>query len=198
MSQRIGLTGCMGSGKTTVARLFAQLGVPIYDADARAKILMVQEPELKKSIVDLMGPSAYLSDGSLNRDAMASIVFKDPSLLQKLNALVHPVVANDSLAWAEQQSAEYSIHEAALLIQSGSALGMRAVVLVQAPLLMRMDRVRLRNGWTDEQILDRLRNQWPEEELLPYCRYRIVNDGTQSLVVQVLEIHRAILRDLGK
>ncbi|MFN4764911.1 MAG: dephospho-CoA kinase [Bacteroidota bacterium] len=198
MSQRIGLTGCMGSGKTTVAGLFAQLGIPIYDADDRAKTLMVQDSGLRESIVSLLGSTAYLPDGSLNREALAAKVFKDPRLLQELNALVHPVVAQDSLVWAEQQTTPYSIHEAALLIQSGSALGMRAVILVQAPLLMRMDRVRLRNGWTDEQILDRLRNQWPEEDLIPYCRYRIVNDGTQSLQLQVQEIHRAILSDLGK
>lgn len=188
----------MGSGKTTVAGLFSQLGIPVYDADDRAKNLMVQNSGLRQSIVALMGPGAYRPDGSLNRETLAAKVFKDAELLQNLNALVHPVVAQDSLAWAEQQTTPYSIHEAALLIQSGAALGMRAVVLVQAPLLMRMDRVRLRNGWTDEQILDRLRNQWPEEELIPYCRYRIVNDGTQSLLPQVQEIHREILRDLGK
>lgn len=188
----------MGSGKTTVAGLFAQLGIPVYDADNRAKILMVQDSDLRENIMSLLGPTAYRPDGSLNREAMASIVFKDAELLQKLNALVHPAVARDSLLWSEQQSTPYSIHEAALLIQSGSAQGMRAVVLVQAPLQMRMERVRHRNGWTDEQILDRLRNQWPEEELIPYCRYRIVNDGTQSLLLQVLDIHRAILRDLGK
>jgi dephospho-CoA kinase len=188
----------MGSGKTTVAGLFAQLGIPVYDADNRAKILMVQDSDLRENIMSLLGPTAYRPDGSLNREAMASIVFKDAELLQKLNALVHPVVAQDSLAWAEQQTTPYSIHEAALLIQSGSALAMRAVILVQAPLLMRMNRVRLRNGWTDEQILERLRNQWPEEDMIPYCRYRIVNDGTQSLQRQVQEIHRDILSDLGK
>jgi dephospho-CoA kinase len=91
----------MGSGKTTVAGLFAQLGIPIYDADDRAKTLMVQDSGLRESIVSLLGSTAYLPDGSLNREALAAKVFKDPRLLQELNALVHPVVAQDSLVWAE-------------------------------------------------------------------------------------------------
>jgi dephospho-CoA kinase len=134
----------------------------------------------------------------LDREWVANRVFTSPDLLSQLNALVHPVVARDSKQWSDQVDSFYGLHEAALLVQSGSALAMDAVILVQAPLLLRMDRVRQRNGWTDNQILDRLKHQWPEEDLLPYCRYRIQNDGTQSLVLQVMETHRAILRDFGK
>jgi len=188
----------MGSGKTTVAGIFAHLGVPVYDADQRAKALMVEDQDLRESIALLLGNSAYRSDGSLDRDWVAQRVFTQPDLLNKLNALVHPVVSLDSTQWAESQTAFYSVHEAALLVQSGSALAMHAVILVQAPLLLRMDRVRKRNGWSDDQILDRLRHQWPEEDLLPYCRYQVLNDGTSLLVHQVLAIHRAILRDFGK
>jgi dephospho-CoA kinase len=188
----------MGSGKTTVANIFSHLGVPVYDADQRAKALMVENQELRKSITDLLGPRAYRLDGTLDREWVANRVFTSPDLLSQLNALVHPVVARDSKQWSDQVDSFYGLHEAALLVQSGSALAMDAVILVQAPLLLRMDRVRQRNGWTDNQILDRLKHQWPEEDLLPYCRYRIQNDGTQSLVLQVMETHRAILRDFGK
>lgn len=198
MNNRVGLTGNMGSGKTLVSGIFNLLGIPVYNADQRARQIMVESDFLKSQIIDLLGKQAYHDDGSLDRDYIASRVFTNSLLLDKLNKLVHPAVALDAEEWADNQRSSYTLHEAALLIQSGSAFRMRYNILVSAPKLMRVDRIKKRNGWSDAEILDRLQHQWSEEMLQPHCRFVIQNDGTKSLIHQVLEIHRLILRDLGK
>lgn len=198
MNRSVGLTGNMGSGKTLIAGIFAQLGIPVYHADQRARDLMNEDVKLQEGIKDLLGAGAYREDGSLDRVFIAGQVFGNNDLLEKLNQLVHPRVAADSENWSSMQVAPYTLHEAALLVQSGSSLRMQYNILVSAPELMRIDRVRLRNGWTDAEICERLRHQWTEEQLKPYCKFVITNDGSQPLIPQVMEIHRRILRDLGK
>lgn len=198
MNNRVGLTGNMGSGKTLVSGIFNLLGIPVYNADQRARQIMVESDFLKSRIIDLLGKQAYHDDGTLDRDYIASRVFTNSLLLDKLNKLVHPAVALDAEEWADNQRSSYTLHEAALLIQSGSAFRMRYNILVSAPKLMRVDRIKKRNGWSDAEILDRLQHQWSEEMLQPHCRFVIQNDGKKSLIHQVLEIHRLILRDLGK
>jgi dephospho-CoA kinase len=198
VNKRVGLTGNMGSGKTLVAGIFTHLGIPVYNADERARALMSAPGPLRNAIVNLLGSESYQGDGILDRTYIAKLVFQDTDLLQALNKLVHPAVAADSEQWDALQSAPYTLHEAALLVQSGSSMQMRCNILVTAPELMRMDRVRQRNGWSDSEILDRLKHQWSEEQLRPYCQYSIINDGTHSLIEQVIGIHRLILLDLGK
>jgi len=198
VNKRVGLTGNMGSGKTLVARIFTHLDIPVYNADERARALMNDSGPLRNAIVNLLGPEAYQGDGILDRTYIAKRVFQDAALLQALNKLVHPAVATDSEQWDALQSAPYTLHEAALLVQSGSSMQMRCNILITAPERLRMDRVRQRNGWSDSEILDRLKHQWSEERLRPHCRYSIVNDGTHSLIEQVIGIHRLILLDLGK
>jgi dephospho-CoA kinase len=198
VNNRVGLTGNMGSGKTLVSGIFNLLGIPVYNADQRARQIMVESDFLKSRIIDLLGKQAYHDDGTLDRDYIASRVFTNSLLLDKLNKLVHPAVALDAEEWADNQRSSYTLHEAALLIQSGSAFRMRYNILVSAPKLMRVDRIKKRNGWSDAEILDRLQHQWSEEMLQPHCRFVIQNDGKKSLIHQVLEIHRLILRDLGK
>jgi dephospho-CoA kinase len=188
----------MGSGKSLVAGIFKHLGIPVYNADQRARDLMNENDILKEGIIQLLGASAYSKDGSLDRGYIANLVFRNAGLLEKLNHLVHPKVLEDSENWSLRQDAPYSLHEAALLVQSGASLRMRCSILVSAPELMRIDRIRLRNGWTDAEILDRLKHQWTEGQLKPYCSLVITNDGTLPLIPQVMEIHRRILRDLGK
>ena len=188
----------MGSGKTLVAGIFAHLGIPVYNADHRARALMSEPGPLQDNIIGLLGTEAYLAPGILNRTYIANRVFRDVTLLEALNNLVHPAVAADSEQWDTLQTAPYTLHEAALLVQSGSSVHMRCNILVSAPERLRVDRVRKRNGWSDSEILNRLKNQWSEEQLKPHCRYTINNDGSHSLIEQVLGIHRLILRDLGK
>ncbi|MFM7700213.1 MAG: dephospho-CoA kinase, partial [Bacteroidota bacterium] len=133
MNKRVGLTGNMGSGKTLVAGIFTHLGIPVYNADERARALMSNPGPLQNAIANLLGSEAYRDDGILDRTYIAKRVFQDTDLLQVLNKLVHPAVAADSEQWDTLQSAPYTLHEAALLVQSGSSLQMRCNILVTAP-----------------------------------------------------------------
>ncbi len=187
----------MGSGKTLVAGIFNLLGIPVYNADLRARSLMSRPGPLQDAIIQLLGPQAYLNNETIDRAYIAERVFQDAALLQDLNNLVHPKVAADSEYWDAMQNTPYTLHEAALLVQSGSSLQMRCNILVSTTEMLRVNRIRKRNGWSDTEISDRLKHQWSEEKLKPHCQYTITNDGSQSLIQQVIRIHRLILRDLG-
>lgn len=184
---KIGLTGSIGSGKSTVAKIFEVLGVPVYYADAEAKGLMNVEP-LRSSIMGRFGPKAYEGD-ILNRAFIAENVFNTPENLEVLNSLVHPVVIEHANQWIDRQSANYVIKEAALLFESGSNKYLDYVIGVSAPEAVRIDRVMKRDGLAKEKILSRQANQLPEDEKLRLCDYVIMNDGRQAILPQVLHLH---------
>jgi dephospho-CoA kinase len=189
---QVGITGNMGSGKTTVSGIFASLGIPIYDADSRAKWLMENETALVAAITDLFGPEAYLSSGELNRPFISQQAFQSPALLNQLNSLVHPAVARDAQQWHAAQQAPYTLREAALLIESGSYKQLDKLILVCAPEDLRIARVMERNGWAEADIRARLNKQLPETEKLAYADFVIQNDGNEALIPQVLQIHAAL------
>jgi len=190
---KIGITGGIGSGKSTAAAVFEVLGIPVYYADSRAKWLMVNDKELVAAIKKLFGTKAYLNDG-LNRAYIAEIAFNNPDKLQKLNALVHPAVKQDYERWHNQQkNVSYTLKEAALLFESGSATELDAIIEVFAPQKIRIDRVRKRDGLTRKQVLSRIRSQMPEREKRKLADYVIVNDGKKGLIDQVLALHRVIV-----
>ncbi|HHB79192.1 MAG TPA: dephospho-CoA kinase [Saprospiraceae bacterium] len=190
---KIGITGGIGSGKSTVAAIFAVLGIPVYDADSRAKWLMVHQPELVAAIQKLFGAQAYQADGRLNRSHIADIAFNDPQKIQKLNALVHPVVKLDYEQWHDQQNdVPYTLKEAALLFESGSAYELDAVIEVFAAQEIRIQRVRKRNGWTRQHILSRIRHQMPERQKRKLADYVLVNDGKKGLINQVLALDKKL------
>jgi dephospho-CoA kinase len=188
-----GITGGIGSGKTTVCRIFAALGIPIYYADERAKWLMVKQPELVAGIKALFGPAAYLPDGSLNRAHLSQQAFGDPALLGKLNALVHPAVGQDGLEWQNAQTAPYTLKEAALLYESGSYRFLDKIIVVTAPLELRIERVMARDKVTREAVESRIKQQMPEEEKVARADFVVYNDGTQSLIQQAYGIHRKLI-----
>lgn len=197
---RTGITGGIGSGKTTVCRIFETLGIPVYYADARAKWLIENEPALRKAIVQLLGDEAYTPDGAYNRRYVADQVFGNPVKLAALNALVHPAVERDSLAWHESagvSGAPYTLKEAALMIESGSHRHLDALIVVTAPEEIRIHRVTQRDGSDAESVRARIRNQLPESEKIALADYLIVNDGSRLLLPQVLEIHRHLLARAG-
>lgn len=189
----VGITGGIGSGKSTACQIFRVLGIPIYDADSRAKWLMERDPQLQASIKNLLSEQAYDSDGRLNNAYIAELVFKNPALLAKLNALVHPAVAVDTSKWLEAQTSPYVLKEAALLFESGASRNMDAVIVVHADEQIRIERVMLRNKITEEQVKDRINRQMPETEKLRLADYIILNDGSQSLIRQVLSLHQTLL-----
>lgn len=195
-SLRVGITGGIGSGKTTVCRIFEALGVPVYDADYWAKWLIVHDPEVRTAIVGLFGAEAYLPDGAYNRPFVAAIVFENPEKLAALNAAVHPAVERHSRAWHEQQARAgypYTLKEAALMVESGSHRFLDALIVVTAPEEIRIRRVMERDGISEETVRARLRNQMPEAEKEALADFLIVNDGKHLLIPQVWVVHRSLL-----
>lgn len=193
---RAGITGGIGSGKTTVCRIFESLGIPVYDADSWAKWLIVNDAEVKQAITGLFGPEAYLSDGQYNRALVAGIVFQAPAKLAALNAAVHPAVERHARTWHDEQArkgAPYTLKEAALLVESGSHQFLDALIVVTAPETLRIRRVMTRDGVSEEAVRARMVNQMPEPEKVRLADYVIVNDGEHSLVRQVWRVHQALL-----
>lgn len=187
---KIGVTGGMGSGKSTVCGIFSQLGIPVYSADERAKILMTENRELVKKISTLFGSEAYTAKGELNRTFIASRAFSDSTLLTKLNALVHPAVFSDFDTWCAQQKAPYVIKEAALLFESGSFRGLDFIITVSAPRELRIQRSMRRDGSKRSQVLARMKKQWTEQQRKASADFILINDEKTPLIPQVMELHR--------
>jgi len=192
---KIGLTGGIGSGKSTVARIFEQLGVPVYYADTEAKRIMTEDPVLMSELVHNFGPEVYV-DGQLNRAYLGSIVFKDKQKLELLNALVHPATIRDSNRWMEEQRSPYAIKEAALIFESGSQDQLDYVIGVTAPEALRLQRVMKRDNITREAVKERMKNQLSESIKMRLCQFVITNDEQQLVIPQVLQLD-ARLRGLN-
>lgn len=190
---KIGITGGIGSGKTTVCHIFASLGIPVYNADRRAKWLMTNEPELVRSIKELFGPEAYYENGQLNRQHLGDIIFAEPEKREQLNALVHPAVWRDGDRWNEEnRDAPYTLKEAALIFESGGDKLLDKIIVVTAPEDIRITRVVRRDGVERAAVKARIAAQMPESEKVVRADFVIVNDGKQLLIPQVLEIHREL------
>ncbi|MFN0013872.1 MAG: dephospho-CoA kinase [Saprospiraceae bacterium] len=197
---RVGVTGGIGSGKSTVCRIFEALGVPVYDADHWAKWLIVNDPEVRAALVNLFGSEAYQPDGSYDRARVAGIVFSNPEKLAALNAAVHPAVERHSRAWHDQQTlggCAYTIKEAALMVESGSHRLLDVLVVVTAPEDVRVRRVMERDGVSEAAVLARLHSQMPEADKAALADFRIVNDGQHLLVPQVWAVHRTLVANCG-
>ena len=194
----VGITGGIGTGKTTACKLFEALGIPVYYADERARWLMEHDEELRRGIIGLFGAAAYTDEGLLNRPEIARQAFGNPELLQKLNALTHPAVARDGLAWQQAwQGVPYTLKEAALLYESGSYRLLDKIIVVSAPLELRIARVMARDDCSREAVLERIARQMPQEEKEARADFVLYNDGVQMLIPQVLRIHRTLKGDAG-
>lgn len=191
---KVGITGGIGSGKTTVCKIFEQLDIPIYYADDRAKVLMVEDTQLVKEIKALLGTEAYTEDGQLNRAYVADIVFQNPDKLSQLNALVHPAVAKDGEDWQKkQQNTPYTLKEAALLYEAGSYRALDKMICVVAPQELRIERVMKRDQVDRAAVQARMDKQWPQAKKARLSDFLIYNDGNQSLILQVMRIHHRLL-----
>ena len=190
---KVGITGGIGSGKSTVCRIFEQYGIPVYYADQRAKALMSEDAEVREKIHSLFGNEAYLEDGSLNRKYIGNLAFSNPSLLQQLNAVVHPAVARDFLQWAKEQDSPYVLKEAALLFEAGTFRDLDYVVTVYAPKELRIRRTMERDGVNREAVLSRIRKQWTEKQRQEAADFVVRNDESHSLIRQVQELHEKFI-----
>lgn len=189
---QIGITGGIGAGKSLICKIFSTLGIPIYDADSRAKWLMAHDNSLVQQIKDAFGDDAYLANGEVNRQYLAKKVFHDGNQVKLLNSLVHPKVGEDSIQWTEQWRGKvpYVIREAALMFESGSYKRMDKNITVFAPIDIRVKRVLIRDPQRDEhQVRAIINKQMSEEERQKLADYVITNDESQMLIPQVLHLH---------
>lgn len=191
---KIGITGNIGSGKTTVSKVFEVLGIPVFYADDAAKRVMVEDAILMDGIKATFGRESYFDDGALNRRYIASIVFNDEEQLAKLNSLVHPAVFRAFDEWAAQvKNAPYIMKEAALLFESDSYKMCDRSIMVTAPLELRIERVVQRDGFTREEILSRDARQFSEEKKIELADFVIRNDDTELVIPQILALHERFL-----
>ena len=194
---RIGLTSGIGSGKTTVARIFELLGIPVYYADDAAKRIMNEDGELKTVIQKQFGKEAY-DNGELNRAYLSAKVFTDPFQLEILNSLVHPATIRDAAEWMNRQKAPYTIKEAALIFESGSSELLDYVIGVYAPSQLRIKRAMERNHLDYDEVKQRMEKQLDENLKMKLCDFVIYNDEEHLLIPQVIELHQKLLSLSGQ
>ena len=191
----VGLTGGIGSGKTTVAKMFEGLGVPVYVSDIEAKQLMVTNSTIIKEVTELFGSEAYI-DGQLNRSLIAEKAFNNPNVLAQLNGIVHPVVGQHFKAWVAKQEFPYVIKEAAILFESGGDATCDFVITVTAPMEERINRVMQRDEVTDKQVKDRINNQMSDKEKIAKSDFVINNIDRSETEQRVIEINSIILNKI--
>lgn len=197
MALTIGITGGIGSGKSTVCRIFALLGIPIFEADNVAKSLINIHPKIKFELTRLYGKEIYTKTNTINRKKLADIIFNDDIELAKVNNLVHPVVRQEFVNWLKLQSSVYVIHEAAILFESGFYKMMDFTILVSAPENRRIERVSKRDKVYPELVKERMDKQWLDSEKRKLANVEIVNDNKNLVIPQIIEIDKK-LKEYGK
>lgn len=190
----VGLTGGIGSGKSTVAHIFNKLGYPVYDSDSRAKALYSESQELKEAMIFAFGKEVYIQN-QINRPYLAKLVFQDEEKLSILNKIVHPFVKKDFLSWVKNQNSSLIIREAAILIESGAHKDCDKIITVEAPRDVRIKRVVQRDASSIKEVESRISKQLSDEERRRLSDYIIHNDGTTSIIYQVQEIVADILNN---
>jgi dephospho-CoA kinase len=185
---KVGLTGGIGSGKSTVARIFETLGIPAYYADDAAKRLMNEDSNLRQAIIKHFGEQAYRGE-ELDRNYIASHVFRDKEKLKILNSLTHPVTIRDADEWMKKQITPYAVKEAALIFESGSEKKLDYVIGVSAPEELRISRAMKRDDINLDKVKERMAGQLNEEEKMARCDFLIYNDEIQPLIPQVIKLH---------
>jgi dephospho-CoA kinase len=193
MHKVVGLTGGIGSGKTTVAKMFEELGVPIYIADVEAKKLVNRSKIVRRKLVALFGEQAYI-DNKINRAFVADKIFNNKDLLNKMNQIVHPKVASHFKRWLNKQDSHYVIKEAAILFENGSYKHLDAIITVTAPVEERIKRVTKRDNSNKDKVLAIIKNQWDDNKKIELSNYVIENTTLENTQKKVIEIHQDILK----
>lgn len=190
----IGLTGGIGSGKSTIGKWFSEKEIPVYDSDQEAKKLMNEHPEVIQKLTDLFGKETY-QNGIYNRPFVAAQVFEDKELLKKLNQIVHPAVFHHFRDWVENQDSELVVKEAAILFESGSYKDCDAIISVVADETIRINRVKKRDDLDSEQIRKRMKNQWTDEQRIELSDFVIYNnEGLDELKSEFEEVYKKLLK----
>ena len=189
---KAGLSGGIGSGKTTVSKVFQTLGVPVFYADDAVKSLYNTDKSLQQSMLNLLGTSIY-SNGQLQARALATLIFNDDHLLRRVNELTHPILLKAFMAWAQEQKTPYVLLEAAILFEAGIAGEMDINISVSAPESTRIARVMQRDGCSEEEIRLRMSKQWSDEQRNAKADFVIINDNREALLPQIITIHEKII-----
>jgi dephospho-CoA kinase len=191
---KIGITGGIGSGKSTVCSVFKALGIPVYNADERARYLIETDKDIKQQIIKVFGAKAFI-DNVYNKKFIADLVFNDSNLLEKLNFIIHPHVSIDFKNWSNQfADAKYIIEEAAILFESGANKKMDYVIFVDAPLELRLDRVINRDKSKRSEVLKRIKHQWSADKIRQLADWSIVNNNKKLILPQILNIHNCLTK----
>lgn len=187
---QIGITGGIGSGKSVVCKLFSCLGIPVYNADSRAKWLTNHNPQIIESVIALLGSESYTKEGLYNTSYVSSLVFKNDDLLKKLNAIIHPVVMQDTTDWVGSHArSPYVVKEAAIMNRAGDGNALDYVVVVEAPLELRVARILQRDKRSEEEIRSIVKRQVSDDERKQVADFFIYNDEESALIPQVLKLH---------
>jgi len=189
---KLGITGGIGSGKTSVCKVFEVLGIGVFSADREAQRIMDNDQDIINGINVVAGKDLYIN-GSLNRTELASIIFKDKNILMKVNSLIHPAVFENFKKWTLMQSSPYVIIEAAILFESGGTEFVDRIATVVAPVEQRIKRVIQRNKLSEEQVMDRMRNQMDDQERIKKSDFIIQNSENDMIIPSILTIHNEIL-----
>lgn len=189
----VGITGGIGSGKTTVARIFEALGIPVYNSDVRSKTLLTTSEELKLELIKQFGPEIY-SDSGIDRAYFASLIFNNKDLLARSNQIIHPFVKQDFENWVNKQASPYVLKESAILFETGIYKQLDKTILVIAPKELRIKRVAMREKIPEEAVLERVKNQWSDEKKEKLADFVIVNNEQQLVLSQVLKIHSELVQ----
>lgn len=185
---KVGITGGIGSGKSTVAKIFASLGIPVYDADSAAKNLVLTNPRVRQQIINTFGEASY-QNGLYNKTHISEIVFRDKKKLELLNSYIHPATIEDANNWFLTQNAPYALKEAALIFESKSNKTLDFVIGVFAPIDVRIQRTMIRDGISEEEVKARINRQMNETEKMKLCDFVIDNSGRESVITQVMDVH---------
>jgi len=197
MAISIGITGGIGSGKSTVCEIFKLLGVPVFEADKVAKRLLNSDKDIRSKLTDLYGDDIYTPNGSVNRKKLAGIIFNNDFELSKVNKIVHPTVRSEYFRWSKKQDHPYVILEAAILFESGFYKMMDFTILVSAPEEARVERVSKRDNVTFDQVRERITNQWTDKQKRKLASLEIKNDNTELIIPQLIKIDKQ-LKENGK
>ncbi|MCU0365855.1 MAG: dephospho-CoA kinase [Bacteroidales bacterium] len=197
MARRLGITGGIGSGKTTVCRIFRVLGVPVFVADVAARQLMNNDPSIRSEINEIAGKDLY-EGGELDRRELARLIFNEPDMLQKVNASVHPAVLREFEAWSSAIDAPYVIMEAAILFEARADRLVDRVISISAPVEERISRVMGRSEISREEVLERINNQMEDNEREEQSYYVINNADNEMIIPEILKIHGDMLRLAAK
>jgi dephospho-CoA kinase len=194
---KLGVTGGIGSGKTTVCRIFSVLGIPVFSADEEGKRIQDTDPEIKRQINSVVGRDLYLT-GTLDRTALASLIFNDRNLLEKINSIVHPVVFGNFREWAAKQESPYSIMEVAILFESGAFRMMDRILTIITPVEERIQRIIKGNKLNREQVIERIKNQIDDASRLEKSDFVIFNSENDMVIPAVLAVHKDMLELYNK